>query len=164
MILPIKKWPDPVLTNPCKPWDFDHPPVSDIASDLTETMMHHQALGLAANQVGIPYRVMAMNVQSGAYAGQQLVLVNPETHKLSEEPWDHREGCLSFPGVELAIARPKFVYARWRDITGQEHGTVFSEIDAKCFLHEQDHLAGRVFKDLVSDLKFQTAVRKSRKK
>jgi peptide deformylase len=127
-------------------------------------MMSQQALGLAANQVGIPYRVMAMNVQSGAYAGQQLVLVNPETHKLSEDLWDHREGCLSFPGVELAIARPKFVYTRWRDISGQEHSTVFSELDAKCFLHELDHLDGRVFKEYVSDLKFQTAVRKSRKK
>ena len=127
-------------------------------------MNSQMALGLAANQIGISFRVMAMNVQNGVYAGQQLVLVNPEINKLSEEFWEHREGCLSFPRVDLTITRSKYVYARWRDITGAEHSTVFSEIDAKCFLHEIDHLDGKVFKDYVSDLKFQTAVRKSRKK
>ena len=127
-------------------------------------MMSQKALGLAANQVGIAYRVMAMNVQNGVYAGQQIVMANPEVTKLSEEFWEHREGCLSFPRVELTVARPKFVYARWQDIQGKEHSTVFSDLDAKCFLHEIDHLDGKVFKDYVSDLKFQTAVRKSRKK
>lgn len=126
-------------------------------------MLSQQALGLAANQVGIPYRVMAMNVQAGVYAGQQLVLVNPEINKLSEDLWEHREGCLSFPRVELDISRPKYVYARWRDIEGAEHSTVFSELDAKCFLHEIDHLNGRVFKEYVSDLKYQRALKKSRR-
>jgi peptide deformylase len=127
-------------------------------------MNSQMALGLAANQIGVTYRAIAMNVQNGVYAGQQLVLVNPAVSKLSEDLWEHREGCLSFPRVELTVARPKFVYARWQDIQGKEHSTVFSELDAKCFLHEIDHLDGKVFKDYVSDLKFQTAVRKSRKK
>jgi peptide deformylase len=126
-------------------------------------MNSQMALGLAANQIGISYRVMAMNVQNGVYAEQQLVLVNPEISKLSEEFWEHREGCLSFPRIDLAIARSKYVYARWRDIEGGEHSTVFSELDAKCFLHELDHLDGKVFKDYVSDLKFQMAVKKAKK-
>ena len=86
-------------------------------------MNSQMALGLAANQIGISYRVIAMNVQNGVYAGQQLVLVNPEINKLSEEFWEHREGCLSFPRVDLSISRSKYVYARWRDITGAEHST-----------------------------------------
>jgi peptide deformylase len=163
MILPIKRWPESILLLPCQQWDFSNPPVSNIEPDLIDTMMSQQALGLAANQVGIPYRVMAMNVQSGVYAGQQLVLVNPEINKLSEDLWEHREGCLSFPRVELDISRPKYVYARWRDIEGAEHSTVFSELDAKCFLHEIDHLNGRVFKEYVSDLKYQRALKKSRR-
>jgi len=126
-------------------------------------MNSQMALGLAANQIGISYRVLAMNVQNGIYAGQQLVLVNPDISKLSEDLWEHREGCLSFPRVELAIARPRYVYARWRDLAGAEHSTVFSELDAKCFLHEIDHLDGKVFKDYVSDLKFQMAVKKAKK-
>jgi peptide deformylase len=126
-------------------------------------MNSQMALGLAANQIGISYRVIAMNVQNGVYAGQQLVLVNPNINKLSEEFWEHREGCLSFPRVDLTITRPKYVYAHWRDISGAEHSTVFGEIDAKCFLHEIDHLDGKVFKDYVSDLKFMMAVKKAKK-
>ena len=126
-------------------------------------MNSQMALGLAANQIGISYRVIAMNVQNGVYAGQQLVLVNPDINKLSEEFWEHREGCLSFPKVDLTITRPKYVYARWRDIEGGEHSTVFGEIDAKCFLHEIDHLDGKVFKDYVSDLRFMLAVKKANK-
>jgi peptide deformylase len=126
-------------------------------------MNSQMALGLAANQIGISYRVMAMNIQNGVFAGQQLVLVNPEINKLSDDFWEYREGCLSFPRVDLTIARPKYVYARWRDITGAEHSTVFSEIDAKCFLHEIDHLDGKVFKDYVSDLKFMLAAKKAKK-
>lgn len=126
-------------------------------------MNSQMALGLAANQIGIAYRVIAMNVQNGVYAGQQIVMANPEVTKLSEDLWEHKEGCLSFPRVELAIARPKYVYARWRDLAGAEHNTVFSDLDAKCFLHEIDHLDGKVFKDYVSDLKFMMAVKKAKK-
>lgn len=165
MILPIKKWPDPILLENCKEWDFRQPPaLPDLAQDLVDTMMSQQALGLAANQVGISYRVVAMNIQAGAHAGQQMVLFNPSIEKASDDLWTATEGCLSFPRVELTIARSKHVYARWYDGSGQSHSAVFSDIDAKCLLHELDHLDGRVFKDLVSDLKFQTALRKSRKK
>lgn len=163
MILPIKRWPDPILLQPCQQWDFSNPPVSNIQQDLIDTMLSQQALGLAANQVGIPYRVMAMNVQLGDYAGQQIVMVNPTVDKMSDELWEAVEGCLSFPRLELTIARPRHVYTCWYDITGHLHSAVFADIDAKCVLHEIDHLNGRVFKDYVSDLKYQTALRKSRR-
>ena len=97
-------------------------------------------------------------------SSQQLVLVNPEIHQLSEELWEHTEGCLSFPRVELTIARSKYVFVHWTDVTGNLHSGIFSDIDAKCLLHEIDHLDGKVFKDYVSDLKFKTAVRKAKKK
>jgi len=167
MILPIKKWPDPFLLKPCRPWDFENPPSGlrrFIEQDLIDTMMSEGALGLAANQVGIDYRVVAMNVQHGKYAGQQIVMFNPVVPGKSVDLWEHDEGCLSFPGVLLKIARPKMVDVQWYDITGKQYETEFTDIDAKCILHEIDHLDGRVFKDYVSDLKFQTALRKSRKK
>lgn len=126
-------------------------------------MMSQQALGLAANQVGIPYRVMAMNVQAGEYAGQQIVMYNPVTLVKSMDLWEHDEGCLSFPGVLLKIARHKMVDAQWCDITGNPYQTTFTDMDAKCFLHEIDHLNGRVFKEYVSDLKYQRALKKSRR-
>lgn len=163
MILPIKKWPDPVLLRPCDPWDFQDPPQGlqrFIVQDLIDTLEHEHALGLAANQVGITYRVMAMNVQQHQ---EKIVLFNPEVVSVSEELWEHPEGCLSFPQVELTIARPRYVQARWFDILGKQYEEIFQDIDAKCFLHELDHLNGRVFKEHVSNLKFERALKKSRK-
>jgi peptide deformylase len=163
MILPIKKWPDPILLKPCAPWNFQDPPLGlqrFIAQDLIDTLEHEHALGLAANQVGIGYRVMAMAVQQHQ---EKIVLFNPEVVSVSEELWEHPEGCLSFPRVELTIARPRYVQARWFDLTGKQYEEIFQEIDAKCFLHELDHLNGRVFKEYVSNLKFERAVTKSRK-
>jgi peptide deformylase len=169
MILPIKKWPDPILLQVCRPWDFDDQPTHRllqrfIEQDLIDTMVSENALGLAANQVGVGYRIVAMNVQAGEYAEQKIVLVNPIVSKQSDELWEATEGCLSFPRVELTIARSKYVFVHWTDVTGNLHSGIFSDIDAKCLLHEIDHLDGKVFKDYVSDLKFKTAVRKAKKK
>jgi peptide deformylase len=90
-------------------------------------------------------------------------MFNPTVDKQADELWEATEGCLSFPRVELTIARSKYVYACWYDMIGKLHSTVFNNIDAKCILHEIDHLDGRVFKDYVSNLKYQTALRKSRR-
>ena len=126
-------------------------------------MMSQQALGLAANQVGIPYRVMAMNVQAGPWAGQQIVMYNPGIHTVSDDLWRHSEGCLSFPGVLLDIARPQSVDVYFQDEDQNSYLHTFTDMDAKCFLHEIDHLNGRVFKEYVSDLKYQRALKKSRR-
>jgi peptide deformylase len=166
MILPIKKWPDPVLLKPCRPWDFNNPPQGlqrFVEQDLVDTMLNELALGLAANQVGISYRVMAMNVQAGAHAGRQIVMFNPKLLSISQDLFDADEGCLSFPGVMLKISRPKTVEVSWQDMQQNAYTADFTDIDAKCFLHELDHLDGRVFKDYVSELKFQRAVSKAKK-
>ena len=164
MIQKILKWPDPILLQPCQPWDFNNPPVlPDIEPDLVDTMMSQQALGLAANQIGIPYGVMAMNIQTGDLAGQQVVMFNPQFAVDRSDTWEHEEGCLSFPGVFLKIARYKTVRANWYDQTGTPHQATFTELDSKCFLHELDHLSGQVFKKYVSDLKYMMAVKKAKK-
>lgn len=167
MILPIKKWPDPILLERCAEWDFENPPLklnSTIAFDLVQTMMHHQALGLAANQVGIQYEVMAMLKN-----GEPVVMFNPwwdfggaEDFKL--EYYTEKEGCLSFPKVILEVARHKSIVAHWQDINGAEQSAPLHDMEARCFLHEIDHLNGKVFKEYVSELKFQMAIKKSKKK
>jgi peptide deformylase len=164
MILPIKKYPDPFLTKPCQPWDFENPPRGlerFVVQDLTETMIDSGGIGLAANQVGIGYRLLAIHVQA---TQEFLIMANPEIIESSEEMWLAPEGCLSFPGVELKIARAKQVTVRWFNMMGVRHTGVFTDIDAKCIQHEIDHLDGIVFKDLVSDLKYKLAVQHSRKK
>jgi peptide deformylase len=152
-----------MLLSPCQPWDIIDPPRSaeQLEQDLIDTMLNEHALGLAANQVGIPYSVFAMHTRTN---DQVLVLFNPEIVSASDDAWMAPEGCLSFPGIELNIARPRIVVGKWQDSHGQWHQREFKEIDAKCFLHELDHLNGHVFKDLVSDLKFQWAQKKAQQK
>lgn len=162
MILQIRLWPDPILLTPCKPWTFDNTLLSPtFADDLIETMIDEGGIGLAANQVGIEYRIMALWSQE---TNEQIVLYNPEIVEQSSELWEAAEGCLSFPRVELTISRPKTVTVRYQDETQTWHTKTFNNIDAKCFLHELDHLNGITFKDYVSPLKFGRAIEKGRKK
>lgn len=164
MILPIKKWPDPILLKPCQEWDFNNPPDElnrFISNDLLETLTHHQAYGLAANQVGISYRVMAINISRSL--GLTLMF-NPELVDQSQEQYKNLEGCLSFPGTFLEIERAKTIDVKWQDVNGIYLTETLHDMDAKCFLHELDHLNGRVYKSLVSDLKFNMALKKGKKR
>lgn len=162
MLLSIKHWPDPFLFSPCKDWDFSDPPQGLnklLPQDMLDTLVHSHALGLAANQVGVDYRVILMHVQA---SGEYLLMFNPELIEVSAETCTVTEGCLSFPGVELLLARPKAVDVSWYNRMGVKHRGVFNDIDARCFLHELDHLNGRVFKEYVSDLKFNQAVKRAK--
>jgi peptide deformylase len=163
MILPIKIWPDPILMKPCQPWDFEDPPlvVNFLMADMIETMAKSGGIGLAANQVGISYRVIAMHVQE---TGEYITLFNPEIVSVSELQYIAMEGCLSFPKVMLDISRPKTVEIRYVDHFEREYTRTFSDIDAKCVLHEIDHLDGKTFKEYVSPLKFSRAIEKGRKR
>lgn len=163
MKLVVRTWPDPVLLASCSPWDFDNPPVKDqdqFETDMIDTMLAERGIGLAANQVGYTFCVLAIHLQEN---DQVLIMYNPMIKHTSQERWLASEGCLSFPGVELDIARPKFVTAQWQDRDGNWNERLLSYIDAKCFLHELDHLRGQVFKEHVSDLRFQQALKKSKK-
>jgi len=163
MTLKVRTWPDPVLLAACRPWDFDQPPVTNIdqfEQSMIDTMLEERGIGLAANQVGYTFRVLAIHLQEN---GQVLIMYNPMIKHTSQEQWLAPEGCLSFPGVELEISRPKFVTAQWQDRDGEWNERMLSYIDAKCFLHELEHLNGGVFKDHVSDLRFQMAQKKSQR-
>ena len=160
MIRKILKWPDPILLQACKPWDFDNPPVDNIEQDLLDTLTSEHALGLAANQIGISYQVLAMYRSN---SDDKIVMYNPKVLSMSEDLFDAEEGCLSFPGVYLKIARPQTLEAVWQDQNQNAFIADFSDMDAKCFLHELDHLNGRVFKEHVSDLKFNRAVKRAKK-
>ena len=159
MIRPVLEWPDPRLLLPCQPWTLGQFP--DLEQNLLDTLADQQALGLAANQIAVDCQAMAMHVQA---TDQRLVLFNPVLVSASEEKWSAAEGCLSFPGLRLEIARPRSVSVRYQDGQGRVREAEFETLDAKCFLHELDHLQGRVFKDLVSPLKFLLANKKSRRR
>jgi peptide deformylase len=159
MIKPIVKWPDPVLLSPTKSWDFTNPPIDylDLEQDLIDTLIDQKGLGLAANQIGLALRVLAIHIQKDNHI---RIMYNPEILYHDPDSELNWEGCLSFPKLRLQIERPKSVTVRWQDKHQYIHSIDLSDIDARCILHEIDHLNGKVFKDYVSDLKFRRALEK----
>jgi peptide deformylase len=161
--LEIVRWPDPILMTQCQPWDFDNPPdylAAFLVPEMIKTMTINRGIGLAANQVGLGYRVITIQVQR---TGEFLAMFNPEVIHASENTWTAPEGCLSFPGVELTISRPAVIGVKFQDQFGHEKTEYFEDIDAKCVLHEIDHLDGKTFKSYVSELKYNMALKKAKK-
>lgn len=154
MRLPVRHWPDPVLLKPCQPWRWDTGREVMLEKCLTDTLLAEDALGLAANQIGEPVRVMAINSRT---FGSIVIMYNPEITYSSPELETGAEGCLSFPRIELEIPRSKHVSVSWLDRYQYRHSCDYRGIDARCVQHELDHLNGRVFKDHVSSLKFSRA-------
>lgn len=156
MIKPIVCWPDPFLLNRTKAWDFGNPPLNydELEQDLKDTLQHEKGLGLAANQIGIPYRVLAIDIQQNPGV---RIMYNPEILYFGQDLVESKEGCLSFPGIRLDIKRRKNVTIRWLDRHNYTHSMDLTGIDARCILHEIDHLNGIVFKNYVSELKFRRA-------
>ena len=158
MIRPIIQWPNPVLTNATQPWNFINVPIDygQLETDLRETLVAAQGLGLAANQIGIPYRVLAIHIQKD---NSIRIMYNPEILYKSLEQEEILEGCLSFSKIRLSILRSTAVTVRYLDKNQFIHSVDLTGIDARCILHELDHLDGRVFKEYVSELKFKRAMK-----
>jgi peptide deformylase len=131
---------------------------AELAATLIAAMDHYDGLGLAANQVGIPVRAFAMQ-----YAGGSLVLFNPMVTWLTTESTIINEGCLSFEGLGLRISRPKECQVAYTNVSGRREVVDLKGMEARCALHEIDHLDGIVFTSLVSKLKLSMAKKKAKK-
>jgi peptide deformylase len=150
---------DPLLTQKLKPYEFnkDTDP-AEIEQTMIQLMDKHYGYGIAANQVGFDQRVIVIQPKEQ----QAFALFNPEVIE-SDGEYEAEEGCLSFPGVMLDLRRPKTVEVKYFDHLARSHTRTFNEIDAKCVLHEIDHLNGITFKDHVSQLKYDMAVKRGKK-
>jgi peptide deformylase len=160
----IKKFPDPILRTQIAEWDFNNPPTNpiELEKELIETMLAYDGIGLAATQIGLPYRVFAMGWKGAPEEAQAFF--NPVVVATVDELEDLEEGCLSFPGIYVNIKRPKKILARWQNSKGEWQEAEFEGYNCKCFLHELDHLEGIVFQDRVSPLKWALAIKKSNKR
>lgn len=159
-ILPLVSQYDKILREPTKPVDFETMPGNEIAymaMSLMESCNFHHGLGLSANQVGLPYRMCAINM-----LGQDKIwcLINPVVLERSETKSKFKEGCLSFPGLFLDIGRPESVTVEFQAINGEKLVQEFDGLTATCVQHEIDHLDGVVYTDLVSKVKLDMAKRK----
>ena len=140
-IQPIRLFGDPVLRTPAAPVvDFDKE-LRKLVKDLTETMMDAPGAGLAAPQIGVGLRVFTYDVDD--HLGH---LINPDLD-LSEDQQDGDEGCLSFPGLAFDTKRAKRAVARGFNMYGEPVTLEGSDLMARCFQHETDHLDGILFID-----------------
>lgn len=160
----VLKFPNTSLRTKTELWDFENPPMdpSELEKLLIDTMFKHDGIGLAATQIGLPYRVFAIGWKDSPEQAQAFF--NPIVVATVDEMEDLEEGCLSFPGIYVNIKRPKKILARWQNSKGEWQESEFDGYNCKCFLHELDHLEGIVFQDRVSPLKWALAVKKSKKR
>lgn len=163
MILEVVRYGDPVLTRPAEAViEFDAS-LRKLVDDMFETMYGAPGVGLAAPQVGQLKRLFVMDCSLGKEKKQKVALINPviETEE-GEQIGD--EGCLSFPGIYLQVARPQRVVVRARDLDGSEFTLDVMDLEARCVSHETDHLDGELFISYLSPLKRDLVKRKIKKR
>lgn len=156
--------PDPRLKEVSKPVEGG---VTDelraLMDDMLETMYDAPGIGLAAIQVGVPKRVIVMDLAGAEEEPQPRYFVNPEILPLTEDLAPYEEGCLSVPDVFDEVERPTQCRVRYLDYNGKEVDEIAEGMFAVCIQHEMDHLEGTLFIDHLSRLKRQRAVDKVKK-
>ena len=136
---------------------FDFKDRKELAKVMYDNMAKYGGLGLAANQLGLPYRMFVMGGHPEIENGKVRFVFNPIVNDFSEETVLLKEGCLSFPFLFLPIKRPKWVSVRYTNENGEEVEETLHGMPARIFQHENEHMNGYVFVDLVSKLKLERA-------
>lgn len=147
-----------ILKTKSTPWDWDSDgEVAELAQSMLKAMFENNGIGLSAPQVGINKRLFVMGNQAQSY-----VCINPEIITTEGTAKD-QEGCLSFPGLWLHIARPERVQVKYQDILGRWHERWLNGLQARVFQHEYDHLDGICFVDRASKLSLELAQKRRKK-
>ena len=136
---------DPILNKVCRPITEVTPKIRTLAEDMIETMYEANGVGLAAPQVGILKRIVVIDVGDGQ---GPYVMINPEILETSGEQTGD-EGCLSVPGMAGQVTRPNYVKVKAMNEDMEEVIYEGTELLARAFCHEIDHLDGKMYTDLV---------------
>lgn len=157
-------YPDPILGKGMEDFDFDKvkeifADAADLKAQMVDLMVSKKGIGLSAPQVGLNMRCFVM----GETKESAIMVINPKILSYGEETSMEPEGCLSFPDVFLQITRPSTVEAEWLDENGEKQAGTLEGYGARCFMHEFDHLNGVVYKEKVSRLKWDRAIKKKDK-
>ena len=131
-----------------------------LMDDMLETMYAAPGIGLAAIQVGVPKRVIVLDIDSKEGPKNPMFFVNPEIIKKSENNSTYEEGCLSVPGQFAEIDRPDKCHIKYLDYHGQPKEIKAEGMLATCIQHEMDHLEGILFIDYLSKLKKSMIIKK----
>lgn len=155
--------PDPRLRQVSKPVEKVDDSIRALMDDMLETMYAAPGIGLAAIQVGVPLRVIVMDVSGEEEERQPRYFVNPEILDPSEETAVYQEGCLSVPDYYDEVERPARCRVRYLDYHGEERIEDAEGLLATCIQHEMDHLNGVLFIDHLSRLKRDRILRRLKK-
>jgi peptide deformylase len=162
-ILPLVKAPDPRLKLVSQPVEKVDAELRAFMEDMVETMYDAKGIGLAAIQVGVPKRVVVIDLDPKGPDSKVLYIVNPELVWSSEEPSTYNEGCLSVPEFWDDVHRPAKIRVRYMDENNKTQEVEADGLFATCLQHEIDHINGLLFIDHLSKLKRNMALRKSAK-
>ena len=154
--------PDPILKQKAVEWNFAvDTNAEEVEAEMIKIMKSFYGRGLAGNQVGLLKRVFTIRLEQ---TGESFAMFNPKVITLSNSQQEAEEGCLSFPDLYLKVKRPNKIDVEYLDKTGKECKITLTGIDARCFLHELDHLDGITFTDKVTPMSVMLARKKQRKK
>jgi peptide deformylase len=162
MIRPILRYGADALHRPAALVPAVTPEIQQLVDDMIQTMYAAPGVGLAAPQIGVSLRIFVADVTIGRDAAALHVFINPEFVERDGMQLEE-EGCLSVPGFNATVARPSRATVKGLDRDGQEHVVTGTELLARCFQHEMDHLDGRIFVDRLRGLQKDFIVRKIKK-
>jgi peptide deformylase len=163
-VLPVVKYPDPRLREVSQPIEEVDDELRQLVSDMKETMYAEEGAGLAAIQVGVPVRLFIIDafIKTEDSKAEPFVFVNPEiVSEGGRQTAD--EGCLSFPGIFVPIARSARCTVQATDLEGEPVEMTGEGLLARAFQHEIDHLNGRLIIDYVGRLKRRFIDKKMRR-
>lgn len=145
----IVSYPHPTLRHKSKPIKRVDKALRAIIAEMFELMYEAKGIGLAANQVDLPFRLFVANVDPDGDRTQEMVFMNPVLSRPSGID-EKEEGCLSLPGVFATVRRPERVHLSAFDLAGNEIDTALDGLLARVVQHETDHLDGVMFIDRLS--------------
>ena len=161
--LPIITLPDPLLRQPSAAIERVDPELQRLIDDMLETMYAAPGVGLAAVQVGVPRRLLVLDVSGENEPKSPICVINPEILALGLEANVREEGCLSIPDVRFDVERPASLVVRYIDRLGQTQEISAEGLLATVIQHEVDHLNGKLIIDYLSRLKRDIIVRRFKK-
>ena len=162
MIRPILKYGDSTLQQKASNVATITPDIERLIDDMIDTMYAAPGVGLAAPQIGVPFRIFVIDISIGRDPESLIIMVNPE-FVLRDGMQLEEEGCLSVPGFEATVVRPMHAVVKGLDRNGREHEREGTGLLARAFQHEMDHLDGKLFIDHLRGIKRDVIVRRIRK-
>jgi len=165
MLLPIYAYGQPVLKKVGEDIDKDYEGLSDLLTNMWETMYNADGVGLAAPQIGKAIRIFLVDTVQTMEEGDEdkgikMAFINAHIVEETGEPWSYEEGCLSIPNIRGDVSRPEQVTIKWVDEEWNEHEQTFEGINARVIQHEYDHIEGKLFTEQLKPLKKKLIKRK----